>query len=133
MVVWDPPTAGEGERGRGEGGGVTGDGTVLREVMAAVVVVVAVGVEAVEVLEVVLGVAVVVVVVVVVVLVVVRTTHAACGRVWNGICSGSRLPWHGQFCFEDVSAHASISSVRISVPPPQTLPSVLFHLLHVYV
>jgi hypothetical protein len=127
MVMRDPPTAGSGERVRGGGRVVTVDGTVLREVMDVIVVVVAVGVEVEEVLVVVLGV--VVVVVVVVLVVVVRTTHAACGRVWNGICSGSRLPWHEQSCFGDGSAHAS-SWVRISVSSPHTLPSMLFHSLH---
>ena len=115
-----------------------GEGALLSEV-AAIVVVVAVGVGVKEVLVVVLGVVEVVVevvlevvevVVVVVLVVVVRTTHASCCRVWNGISrSGSRLPWHGQSCFSVVSAHASIW-VRPSSPPPHTLPSVLFHSDH---
>jgi hypothetical protein len=89
---------------------VTVDGTVLSEVMDAIVVVVVVGVEVEEVLVVVLGAVVVVVVVVLVVLVVlVVEAHVACGRVCTGIArSGSRLPWHEQSCFGDRSAQVSI-------------------------
>ena len=103
--------------------------------VASDVVAVAVALEAVVVAVAVAVVAVVVVVVVVVEVVVrilVAVVHIGCARISVGRSSGLSLPVHGQSFSDDTSAHCSPIRTRVS-SPPHTLPSVLFHSLHLYV